>query len=99
MSLDDLNREQKRQLRKMGTLDEQGKVQRAQRQAPQKTERTTPAKYLGEVRDEMRKVSWPTRDEVIRYSIVVVITLVIMAAIVGATDYVAGMFSEWFYED
>ena len=31
MSLDDLNREQKRQLRKMGALDEEGKVQRAPR--------------------------------------------------------------------
>lgn len=99
MSLDDLNREQKRQLRRMGTLDEEGKVQRVQRQAPQPKarERVTPAKYLGEVRDEMRKVSWPTNDEVVRYSLVVVATLIVVAALVGGSDFVMGLFTEWFY--
>ena len=56
MSLDDLNREQKRSLKKMGALDEQGRPTRAPApQARQRKERTTPALYLREVRDEMRK--------------------------------------------
>ena len=57
MSLDDLNREQKRQLKKMGALDEQGRPQRDRRQ-PQtrkKNERVGIRQYLKEVRDEMRK--------------------------------------------
>jgi preprotein translocase subunit SecE len=87
--LDDLNREQKRQLRKMGALDEEGKVQRAPR-AVKKTERT-------EVRDEMRKVAWPKRPEVKRYSIIVVVTIIVYTGIVGGFDYVFGKFSEWFY--
>jgi preprotein translocase subunit SecE len=86
MSLEDLNREQKRNLRRMGALDEKGAPTRVQRQAPQKRERVTPAQYIGEVRDEMRKVAWPKRPEVVRYSIVVVVTVVIYASLVGGLD-------------
>jgi len=86
MSLDDLNREQKRNLRRMGAVDEKGAPTRVQRQAAPKRERVTPAQYIGEVRDEMRKVAWPKRDEVIRYSIVVVITVVVYASLVGGLD-------------
>lgn len=98
MSLDDLNREQKRQLRKMGALDEEGKPARAQRQQPKKkSDRVGPRQYLREVRDEMRKVAWPKQPEVKRYSIIVIITVIIYTALVGGFDYVFGEFSKWFY--
>ena len=97
MSLDDLNREQKRQLRRMGALDEKGAPTRVQRQAPAKKERVGPRQYLREVRDEMRKVAWPKRDEVVRYSIVVVATVIVYTALVGGLDYVFAEFSGWFY--
>jgi preprotein translocase subunit SecE len=97
MSLDDLNREQKRQLRRMGALDEKGAPTRVQRQAPAKKERVGPAQYLREVRDEMRKVAWPKRDEVVRYSLVVVATVIVYTALVGGLDYVFAELSGWFY--
>ena len=98
MSMDELNREQKRQLRKMGALDEQGKPARAQRQQPKKkSDRVGPRQYLREVRDEMRKVAWPSRPEVKRYSIIVIITVVVYTALVGGLDYVFSEFSQWFY--
>jgi preprotein translocase subunit SecE len=97
MSLDDLNREQKRQLRKMGALDEQGKATRAQPTAKKKNERVGIRQYLREVRDEMRKVAWPARPEVKRYSIIVIITVVVYTALVGGLDYVFSEFSQWFY--
>jgi preprotein translocase subunit SecE len=98
VSLDDLNREQKRQLRKMGALDEEGKAKRAPRQQPKKNQdRVGPVQYLREVREEMRKVAWPKRPEVTRYSIVVVITVVFYTALVGGFDYLFGQVSEWFY--
>ncbi len=98
MSLDDLNREQKRQLRKMGALDEQGKPARGQRQAPKKkSDRVGVRQYLREVRDEMRKVAWPKKPEVQRYSIIVIITVIIYTAMVGGLDYVFGEWSQWFY--
>ena len=80
MSLDDLNREQKRHLRRTGALDEKGAPTRVQRQAPAKRERVGPAQYLREVHDEMRKVAWPGREEVTRYSIVVVVTVIVYTA-------------------
>ena len=96
--MDDLNREQKRQLKKMGALDDDGKMQRAPRQQPKKQQdRVTPAQYLREVRDEMRKVAWPKRPEVTRYSIVVIITVVAYTALVGGLDYAFGKVGEWFY--
>ncbi len=96
MSLDDLNREQKRQLRRMGALDEHGRATRGQR--PQKKqERVGVRQYLREVRDEMRKVAWPKQPEVTRYSIIVVITVVVYTALVGGLDFVFGELSQWFY--
>lgn len=96
--MDELNREQKRQLRKMGALDEKGKPTRPPRQAPKKkTDRVGPRQYLREVRDEMRKVAWPGQPEVKRYSIIVIITVVVYTALVGGLDFVFGELSQWFY--
>ena len=45
----------------------------------------------------MRKVAWPKRPEVVRYSIVVVITVIVYTALVGGLDFVLGLFQNWFY--
>ena len=96
MSLDDLNREQKRQLRRMGALDEKGAPARAQRSTVKK-ERVGPRQYLREVRDEMRKVAWPRRPEVRRYSLIVIATVVLYTAYVGGIDYLLSEVTGWFY--
>ena len=76
----------------------EGKPTRAQRQQPKKkSDRVGPRQYLREVRDEMRKVAWPNRPEVKRYSIIVIITVVVYTALVGGLDYVFGELSKWFY--
>jgi preprotein translocase subunit SecE len=95
MSLDDLNREQKRMLKRQGAIDEKGAPTRAVRQT--KRERVGPAQYLREVRDEMRKVAWPTRPEVVRYSIIVTACVIVYMVYVGVIDYGMAHFSSWFY--
>ncbi len=45
----------------------------------------------------MRKVAWPQRPEVRRYSIIVVVTVVIYTALVGGLDYLFGILSGWLY--
>jgi preprotein translocase subunit SecE len=95
MSLDDLNREQKRMLKRQGAIDEKGAPTRATRQS--KRERVGPAQYLREVRDEMRKVAWPTRPEVVRYSIIVTACVIVYMVYVGVIDYGMAHFSSWFY--
>ena len=97
MSIEDLNREQKRNLRRMGAVDEKGAPTRVQRTAGPKTSRVGPAQYMREVRDEMRKVAWPTQPEVVRYSIVVIITVVIYTALVSGADFLFAYMSEWLY--
>lgn len=97
MSLDDLNREQKRQLKRMGALDEKGAPKRTQRPQQQR-DRVGPVQYLREVRDEMRKVAWPTRPEIIRYSTIVVVTVIIYTSLVGGLDFGFGHLAEWLYE-
>ena len=85
----------------MGALDEQGKpiARPADGAKSPKDERTSAsAQYLREVRDEMRKVAWPTRAEVRRYSIIVLITVVVYTAFVGGLDFLFGVFSGWLYD-
>jgi preprotein translocase subunit SecE len=96
MSLDDLNREQKRALRRQGALDEHGAPTRAPR-AQTRRERVGPVQYLREVRDEMRKVAWPTKPEVVRYSIIVTATVVVYTAFVGGIDFGLQYVADWFY--
>jgi preprotein translocase subunit SecE len=43
--------------------------------------------FLGEVRSEMRKVSFPTREEVIGTTIVVIVTSVIFAVYLWIADF------------
>jgi preprotein translocase subunit SecE len=99
MSLDDLNREQKRSLKKMGALDEQGRPTRAPApQATKRKERLTPAIYLREVRDEMRKVAWPKWPEVRRFSLIVLVTVILYTAYVFGLDSLFGVLSGWLYD-
>ena len=95
MSMDDLNREQKRALRRQGAIDERGRVTRAERQTT--SERVGPAQYLREVRDEMRKVAWPSRPEVVRYSLIVTATVFVYTAFIFGLDMGLGRIAEWFY--
>jgi preprotein translocase subunit SecE len=47
---------------------------------------TTPVIFLKEVRDELKKVVWPTRDEVIRLTAVVIIVSLIVGVYLGGID-------------
>ena len=49
---------------------------------------TTPVVFLKETRDELKKVVWPTRDEVIRLTTVVIIISIIVGVFLGGIDYI-----------
>ena len=51
-------------------------------------ERTSPGQFLMEVRGELRRVAWPTRNEVINSTIIVLIAVVFMTSLIFAADYV-----------
>ena len=56
--------------------------------AEHKDERTSPRQFVREVRSELRKVAWPTRQETINYSLIVAVTLVIMTTLIFGLDWV-----------
>lgn len=44
-------------------------------------------KFFGEVRDEMKKVVWPKKEETIRLTAVVIIFTLIVGIYVGLLDF------------
>lgn len=42
--------------------------------------------FVTAVRTEMRKVSWPSRSEIIRSTLIVLITVIVFAAVIGGID-------------
>jgi preprotein translocase subunit SecE len=55
--------------------------------APTKKERTKPRQFVKEVGDELKRVAWPTRQEVVAYSLVVLVSVTIIAALIFVMDY------------
>ena len=47
---------------------------------------SSPAKFIEEVRNEMRKVSWPTKKELTSYTGVVGLAVVIVCALIWVCD-------------
>jgi preprotein translocase subunit SecE len=87
-----LNREQRRMLQRQGEIDEAGEPIRTRRTPPTqatKEERTGPRQFLREVVAELKKVAWPTRQETLRYTIIVFVTLVLLTAFVAGLDWVS----------
>ena len=87
-----MNRQQKRMLQKQGEIDADGSPVRARKEPPAPRERTSPGQFLREVRAELRKVAWPTRDETVNYSIVVLVTIVVMGALIYGADWLFSTF-------
>lgn len=48
------------------------------------------ARFMREVFDELRKVVWPTAGELYRYTLVVVVTVLVIASFIGTVDYALG---------
>ncbi|RLC82377.1 MAG: preprotein translocase subunit SecE [Chloroflexi bacterium] len=48
----------------------------------------SPSRYLRETRAELRKVTWPTRDEAVKLTIVVLVTILVMAILLGVLDLI-----------
>ena len=45
-------------------------------------------KYFKDTRAELRKVSWPTRQEALNLTLIVVAFTIFMAALLGIIDYI-----------
>ena len=88
---------------------EEAKGSRAQRKAAQMQARGDGAAerknvfervrdYLHEVRQELRKVTWPTREQLIAFTTVTVITSTVLTAVIFGLDVVAKEAILWLVE-
>ncbi len=50
--------------------------------------RVSPPQFLREVRGELRKVAWPSRSEVVSYTVTVLVVTAFLTLVVWGMDYV-----------
>lgn len=50
--------------------------------------------FLKEVREELNKVVWPSREQTIRYTILVIIVAAAVGLILGGLDYILTLFTD-----
>lgn len=55
--------------------------------------------FLKEVQAELEKVVWPTREQTIRYSILVIIVAVAVGLFLGGLDYVLTSFTTFLIQN
>jgi preprotein translocase subunit SecE len=93
-----VNRQTKRLLQRQGQIDEEGAPTGGGRRPPTSAQRRQPTpdrpglperiiEFAREVRNELAKVAWPNRPEVVKYTLVVFVTLVFMTGLVFGLDY------------
>ncbi|MBQ30581.1 MAG: preprotein translocase subunit SecE [Acidimicrobiaceae bacterium] len=91
-----MNRQTRRHLQKQGEMSADGApIANRDRRGPaagnpSDTERAGPTQFAREVKGELRKVVWPTKDEIINYSVVVFFTIVVLTALIAGLDYLTG---------
>ena len=92
-----MNRQTKRMLQRQGQLDAEGEPTTRKRPAAQAVrtprpddKRTTPRQFIHEVRGELAKVAWPTRAEIVNYSIIVLVAVVILTTYIASIDFAFG---------
>ncbi len=84
-----MNRQYKRMMKR-----QEGRERRSPRPQPRppgspaRRQRTKPRQFVKEVIAELRKVAWPSRQEVIAYSWVVLIAVTAIATLIYAMDFV-----------
>lgn len=86
-----MNRQAKRAMQRRQQAGERADVSRRQREMVERRkerERAGPRQFLKEVRQELKKVAWPGRREMFTYTLVVLVTVVVLTSFVFGLDFV-----------
>lgn len=83
-----MNRQMKRAQQRQGATPEREVAPASARRAASTERRRGSRTFLKEVRQELKKVLWPTRSELVTYTIVVLVTVVVLTSFVFALDVV-----------
>ena len=98
-----MNREQKRLMQRQGQVGADGatSTRRASVQDVQRrrSDRATPREFLKQIREELRQVAWPTRPEVVNYTLIVLFVLIFMTTLIfglgaGFSKFVTFLFQK-----
>ena len=50
--------------------------------------------FVRESKDELQKVNWPTREQTVRYTIIVVLAYAVVGLVIGGFDYLLTLIFE-----
>jgi preprotein translocase subunit SecE len=53
------------------------------------------ASYINESKEEMKKVTWPSRKETMKYSMIVIVLSLLIAGFFGGLDWILNQGLEW----
>ena len=83
-----MNRQAKRMMqRQKATGQDRLEAMRQRRAVTSERKRRVPVRqFLKDVRQELKKVAWPTRKELVGYTIVVLVAVVVLTAMVFGMD-------------
>ena len=85
-----MNRQAKRLMQRQKAAEDRVRAQQQVRRPAvpaERRQRTRPRQFLKEVRQELKKVAWPTRQELWAYTIVVLVSVVVLTSFVFGLDY------------
>ena len=82
-----MNRQTKRQMSKQQGKEKKTSGPKKPNPSAPKKQRTSARQFLREVRLELKKVQWPTRKELIAYTIVVLVSVTVLTTFVFLLDY------------
>jgi preprotein translocase subunit SecE len=83
-----MNRQAKRMMqRQKATSQDRLEAMRQRRSVTTERKKRMPARqFLKEVRQELKKVNWPSREEMIAYTVVVLVAVVVLTTVVFGMD-------------
>ena len=83
-----MNRQAKRMMQRQKAPGQDRLEAMRQRRAvtAERKKRTPPSQFIKEVRQELRKVAWPTRQEMVAYTVVVLVAVVFLTSLVFGMD-------------
>jgi preprotein translocase subunit SecE len=77
-----------RQTKRMMERDRRQQAVTRRPPVPERKKRTGPRQFLREVRQELNKVAWPTRRELLAYTVVVLVSVIVLTSFVFGLDFV-----------
>jgi preprotein translocase subunit SecE len=84
-----MNRQAKRMMQRQKTAPQDRAEAIRQRKAAttDRKKRTPPGEFLKQVRQELKKVAWPSRQELWSYTVVVLVAVVVLTTYVFGLDF------------